>query len=107
MVLGAAVQFGPRQVGHLGFKAANLPGSLRPVDRFTINNLASGVEPNIACFVGPNHAILGYERGFKTEGAATTVKQLRLHFAFHAALLMAFAGRAELSLILPVRTEGD
>src|ERR1022692_5150802 len=29
------------------------------------------------------------------------------HFAFHAALLMAFAGRAKLSLILPVRTEGN
>src|ERR1035437_7013262 len=28
------------------------------------------------------------------------------HFAFYAALLMAFAGCAELSLILPVRTEG-
>src|SRR5450759_1215402 len=29
------------------------------------------------------------------------------HFAFYAALLMAFAGCAELGLILPVRTEGD
>src|SRR5664280_1697487 len=29
------------------------------------------------------------------------------HFTFHPALLVAFAGRAELSLILPVRTEGD
>src|ERR1035437_2398524 len=29
------------------------------------------------------------------------------HFAFHPALLVAFAGRAEIGLILPVRTEGD
>ena len=28
-------------------------------------------------------------------------------FAFHAALLVAFAGRAEIGLILPVRAEGD
>src|ERR1035438_9960826 len=28
------------------------------------------------------------------------------HFAFHPALLVAFAGRAEIGLILPVRTEG-